>query len=57
MDIPFKESFSERVKEVELSVAAIEPPLERSNYKPKLNTLICWEEREHIDILRKRFVY
>ena len=43
----------ERVTE-RLTIADIKQELTRGNYKEKFHKLLCWEEKEHIDILGKR---
>ena len=46
-------TFMERVRET-LDVADIQQELTRENYKEKFHKLLCWEEKEHIDILGRR---
>ena len=46
-------TFMERVKGT-LYIADIQQELTRENYKEKFHKLLCWEEKEHIDILGKR---
>ena len=46
-------TFMERVKET-LDIADIQQELTRENYKQKFHKLLCWEEKEHIDILGRR---
>ena len=45
--------FDERVKEV-LIEEDLKHDLCRDNYKVQFHKLLCWEEKEHIDILGKR---
>ena len=46
----------ERVKET-LDIADIQQELTRQNYKEKFHKLLCWEEKEHIDILERRLEF
>ena len=46
----------ERVKE-DLDIADIQQELTRENYKEKFHKLLCWEEKEHIDILERRLEF
>ncbi len=47
------ETFEERVKS-ELRIESIQMELTASTYKDKFHNLICWEEKEHIDILGEK---
>lgn len=38
-----------------LHKAVIEKKLTRSNYKEKFHHLLCWEEREHEQVLTSRY--
>ena len=38
-----------------LEKAIIEKNLTRSNYKEKFHHLLCWEEREHEQVLTRRY--
>lgn len=49
-------AFMERVKET-LHIADIEQELTRENYKEKFHKLLCWEEKEHIEILGRRLEF
>ena len=49
-------TFMERVKET-LDITDIKQELTRENYKEKFHKLLCWEEKEHIDILGKRLEF
>ena len=48
--------FGDRVKE-ELFEEDLKQKLCRDNYKELFHKLLCWEEREHIEILGKRCKY
>lgn len=48
-----KEKFEERIME-ELDERYVQEKLTRENYKRKYHNLICWEEKEHIDILQNK---
>ena len=50
-----KSTFLDRVKKV-LCLEDITPALTFRNYKEKFHNLLCWEEMEHISLLRERFV-
>jgi len=47
--------FAERIKE-EIDVQVIEESLSVTNYKKKYHNLVCWEEKEHIEILENKWV-
>ena len=49
-------TFMERVEE-DLDIADIRQELTRENYKEKFHKLLCWEEKEHIDILERRLEF
>ena len=49
-------TFMERVRET-LDIADIQQELTRENYKEKFHKLLCWEEKEHIDILERRLEF
>ena len=49
-----KETFAERIKE-ELDMKVISAPLTRENYKKKFHTMICLEEKRHIEILDEKY--
>jgi len=38
-----------------LSTNIISKPLTIENYREKFHHLLCWEEKEHCDILTKRY--
>ena len=46
----------ERVTE-RLNIADIQQEVTRQNYKEKFHKLLCWEEKEHIDILGNRLEF
>ena len=46
-------TFMERVTET-LDIADIQQELTRENYKEKFHKLLCWEEKEHVEILGRR---
>ena len=46
----------ERVTEC-LNIADIQQEVTRENYKEKFHKLLCWEEKEHIDILGNRLKF
>ena len=46
----------ERVTE-RLNIADIQQEVTRENYKEKFHKLLCWEEKEHIDILGNRLEF
>ena len=50
-----KTDFLERLEE-DLTIADIENPLTRENYKEKFHKLLCWEEKAHIEILEERLI-
>ena len=43
--------------EHELDVKVLKQELTRENYTEKFHHLLCWEEREHDNILQKRYDY
>ena len=45
--------FVARVKEP-LQIEDVQKDLTRGNYKEKLQKLLCWEEKTHIEILEKK---
>ena len=47
--------FLQRLEE-DLTIADIEKPLTRENYKEKFHKLLCWEEKTHIEILEERLI-
>ena len=49
-------TFMERVTET-LDIADIQQELTRETYKEKFHKLLCWEEKEHIDILERRLEF
>ena len=51
----YPEQFGKRIKKV-LNLVTIEEKLTKFNYKKKFYNLICWEEKTHIDQLRKKYV-
>ena len=46
----------ERVTE-HLNIADIQQEVTRENYQEKFHKLLCWEEKEHIDILGNRLEF
>ena len=50
-----KIDFLQRLEE-DLTIADIEKPLTRENYKEKFHKLLCWEEKTHIEILEERLI-
>ena len=40
-----------------LDIADIQQELTRETYKEKFHKLLCWEEKEHIDILERRLEF
>ena len=49
-----RSKFLDRVKE-ELYIEDIMAQLTVTNYKDKFHKLLCWEEMEHITLLRDRY--
>ena len=59
--VPFKlpevhsESFSKYKSE--LDIDRLKQPLTRESYVEKFHHLLCWEEKEHDDLLKQRYMH
>ena len=41
----------------ELDIDRLKQPLTRENYVEKFHHLLCWEEKEHDDLLKQRYMH